>query len=283
MALSEYFRPYPEYEDVFCGDIEKHKQFFLPLCSFNLKYLFPERDEWVHIISAKEENPGDKTAEYYTKYTGKFMYSFDIIDGKYQFEADWNYFKYHQKDKTFAYYQEQYELATQNYELGKQFYQKYGHIYPLVLSFFKGSFEQLEQKYQEYLENLAKSPDSKMEFPEFFDFITDIKALSAEAKEHNPDGFSYHDVAPIRYNLWDYPFQSQPVKTNNDFDTDEEFLKYSSAYFTGKFAEYREEFEYLACVREYLFRQYGANILNVFHDNEMKKATMLLDFWWIKK
>lgn len=91
----EYFKPFPAYEEVFYDDIENHKKYFLPICSFNLKCIDPSRDEWFHFISVKEiveGYVGDNTHQFHTKYTKEGMYAFNIIDGKYKFEAPWDYF-----------------------------------------------------------------------------------------------------------------------------------------------------------------------------------------------
>lgn len=323
--ISEYFRPYPAYEDVFYDDIENHKKHFLPICSVNLKFLFPEHDEWVHFISAKEQNLGLANSDYFTRYTQGAMYSFDIINGKYKFEADWRYFRVNNRenareqlpvidkfitnmnenrdfiasqewittkgfnkqltaslnelwqaysqlewaekqdkntqmyyaridrerfrhtDKFFDELENEYELATQSYELSKKFYQKYGHIYPNGIRYFKGDFSDLNTKFyilqQQY-------PDFILKLPEYFGFITDIKALSKEVKKFCPNGFPTSSglLTPIHYNIWEHPMRK------------------------------RKQFEYIGCITEYYFRYAGATVLNAFHDHEAKKATMLLDF-----
>lgn len=327
--FSDYFRPYPECEDVFFDDIENHKKHFLPICSVNLKFLFPERDEWVHFISTKYINAGRYALEYATQFTNESMYSFDIIGDKYKFEADWQYFvlpnrelalnqrkfideylsvandfqNYQESDRwiksrnfgkklsndlddicsnlesikefskrgfnvkhyesnieyikyryTAQYFddleerhQKETQQVTKSYELGKQFYQKYGHLYPRVLGLFEGEFEDLEKKSHEYI---AKNPEFKSNLPEFFGFITDIKAQSKEARRFCPDGFPNSSglLTPIHYNIWENRMSK------------------------------KKQFEYIGCITEYYFRYAGATVLNAFHDHEAKKATMLLDF-----
>lgn len=325
----EYFRPYPDYEDVFYDEIEKHKQFFLPICSFNLKCLFPERDEWVHIISAKENMLGEYTSNYHTDYTKENIYSFDIIDGKYKFEASWDYFllnheyeklnqrkiieefeqsydvnilgikewlqqkniqnkrleddlrrifnhtyvkelylkagntkfaeneqfyinavKKHYEQSYFDALKAEYQRVTKLYELGKKFYQEHGVIFPYSLSFIEGGYEELIKEFQSYTEARQKYPDMKSDTPEFFGFISDIKGLSKEAREQYPDGFSNQHIVPIHYNIWDSPFKKKVTS----------------------------KLEYLACIKEYLFKYHGATLLNVLQHRTAKKAIMLRDF-----
>lgn len=343
----EYFRPYPDYEDVFYDEIEKHKQFFLPICSFNLKCFFPERDEWVHIISAKENMLGVYTSNHHTDYTKESVYGFDIIDGKYKFEASWDYFLLnHEHEKlnqrkiieefeqsidlfmfrytenileikewlqqkniqdkhleddlklilnhtdrkesylkdghkvTDSYSKEryaefaeheqfridyvkrryeqsyfddlkaEYQRVTELYELGKKFYQEHGVIFPHGLSFIEGGYEELIKEFQSYTEARQKYPDMKSDTPEFFGFISDIKGLSKEAREQYPDGFSNQHIVPIHYNIWDSPFKKKVTS----------------------------KLEYLACIKEYLFKYHGATLLNVLQHCTAKKAIMLRDF-----
>ncbi len=105
MNNSEFFKPFPKYEDVFYDDIENHKKYFLPICSVNLKFIDPSKDEWLHFISVKEiytgcvGDVGEYTNYYYTRFTKEDMFGFDIIDGKYKFDAPWDYFLINHKDK----------------------------------------------------------------------------------------------------------------------------------------------------------------------------------------
>ncbi|MEC4051840.1 hypothetical protein VSP10_03450 [Myroides odoratimimus] len=93
--MNALIKLFPEYEDVFYDDIENHKKYFLPICSFNMKLIDPTNDTWLHIVSVKEIYDGcvgEDTTDYHTTFTKANMFGFDIIDGKYKFDADWNYF-----------------------------------------------------------------------------------------------------------------------------------------------------------------------------------------------
>lgn len=321
MHNSEFFRPFPAYEDVFYDDIENHKRYFLPICSVNLKFMFPERDEWVHFISAKEMNVGSRTNEFHTSHTKLGMFSFDIIEGKYKFEADWNYFYinhreraekeiqlFHDFDKNvrsflkdwrecydwvnkqnydnklkedmeclhdykqnkkeeesnkylidslyrkysienFEEVSKYYETATHSYEVGKAFFEKNGHIYENLFGYDDVKLENLEER-TAYLRE--KYPNDAIKEPEFFGFIADIKFKSKEAQIRIDETLEYGGSienmrTAICYNIWELPFD-------------------------------RKSFEYIGCIEESYFKQYGATILNVFHDSETNKASMLLDF-----
>lgn len=109
MNIPERFiKRFPAYEDVFIGNLEHHRKHFLPICSINLQFLFPEQHEWLHFVSVKEIHEGcvgENTQQFHTLFTKEDMLGFDVIDGKYKFEADWNYFSLHQKEQLEATYE----------------------------------------------------------------------------------------------------------------------------------------------------------------------------------
>lgn len=136
--MTDYIKLFPEYEDVFYDEIALHKEHFLPLASINLRYLHPERDEWLHFISVKEVNDGRIGAHanaYHTKYTQPDALGFDIIDGKYKFDADWRYFRKHrfipahEYHKAYTNEEIAYNMNEEMYQLKKSYYQKYGQLY----------------------------------------------------------------------------------------------------------------------------------------------------------
>ena len=74
-------------------------------------------DEWVHIVSAKEIHDGcvgDFTKPFHTNFTKADTLGFDVINGKYKFEADWNYFEIEQNNS---------DIIEQAYESNKRDYQ----------------------------------------------------------------------------------------------------------------------------------------------------------------
>jgi hypothetical protein len=96
--MSELIKLFPAYEEVFYDDLENHKKYFLPICSFNLQLLDPSKNEWLHIVSVRKFMKAVwKKKRNHTQFTKADMLGFDIIDGKYKFDADWNYFRLLQK------------------------------------------------------------------------------------------------------------------------------------------------------------------------------------------
>lgn len=93
----QHIKYFPEYEQVFIGDIEQHKKHFLPICSINLQCIYPDQDQWLHFVSVKEIYEGcvgQETAMYHSDYCREDLIGFDVIEDKYSFEGDWNYFVY---------------------------------------------------------------------------------------------------------------------------------------------------------------------------------------------
>jgi len=136
--MNDYIKIFPEYEDVFYDEITLHKKYFLPLASVNLKYLHPERDEWLHFVSVKEiydGRVGAHTGVYHTTYTQEDTLAFDVVDGKYRFDADWRYFSGHRfippDEYQVAYTNQEieYNMNEVMYQLKKSYYQKYGELY----------------------------------------------------------------------------------------------------------------------------------------------------------
>ncbi|MDM1398877.1 hypothetical protein HX049_17175 [Myroides odoratimimus] len=135
--MNSLIKLFPEYEDVFYDDIENHKKYFLPICSFNLKLIDPTNDTWLHIVSVKEiydSCVGVDTTDYHTTFTKADMFGFDIIDRKYKFDADWNYFSVDtvitEEDYTKDYSELEIEYNKNEtvYQLRKAYYQKYGKL-----------------------------------------------------------------------------------------------------------------------------------------------------------
>ena len=57
-TATDYFRPFPEAEDVFAEDVEEHARYLLPLASVNLAHLRPGWTGWIHLIAPIEPCSG---------------------------------------------------------------------------------------------------------------------------------------------------------------------------------------------------------------------------------
>jgi hypothetical protein len=71
---------------------------------------------------------------------------FDVLDGKYKFEADWQYFEIEQESSDIL--EKSYVLNEKDYQIRKEFFQRNQKIYPYS-SFGKAftSIEALEQEF----------------------------------------------------------------------------------------------------------------------------------------
>jgi hypothetical protein len=282
----ECFRPFPTYESVFYDDLENHKKHFLPICSINLKFLFPERDEWFHFVSAKEiyeDCVGQYTQAYHTKFTSFDMLGFQVIEGKYKFEADWNYFHlnqkneieqqnrivienaekanlsleklipYHKTDKYLSELAEAYRLNTEGYELLKLYFETYGEILAQSIQF--NSYlktkniadwrESVEERKQKY-------PNFPPEMPEINGFLEDIKHLSPSTQQY----IQKNNISLEEMNN----FEGTNLLDNLPYNEDGQI------------------FEYIGCLTGFYFQYNGADALYLFYDEKLKKAVICFEY-----
>ncbi|MBC9909481.1 hypothetical protein [Chitinophaga varians] len=137
-AFQKFARLFPAYEDVFDTDVHLHQQHFLPLVSINLRAIYPDRDEWLHIVSVKafyDGRVGESKEQYHTPFTQPDIIGFDVISGKYRFEADWRYFENYsvipeeQYASDFPDQQIEYNMNEAMYQLKKGYFEQYGQLY----------------------------------------------------------------------------------------------------------------------------------------------------------
>jgi len=135
---NDHIRLFPEYSEVFYDNLELCQHYFLPLASVNLQVFYPGSNEWLHFVSVKEVydgRVGEDTTVYHTRYTLPDTFAFDVIDGKYRFDADWRYFKEHRNITPGKYQQDHtdaeiaWNMNEAMYQLKKSYYRQYGHLY----------------------------------------------------------------------------------------------------------------------------------------------------------
>ena len=105
--IDTYFRAFPDYQDVFAGDLDKYWRHFLPLFSLDLRFMGFTDKTWLHVVSVKELGIGDTTGsltEVTGDHTGEDMLGFRVVDGRYVFDAPWDYFLLEQRDTLAAKY-----------------------------------------------------------------------------------------------------------------------------------------------------------------------------------
>ncbi|MEK8127095.1 siderophore biosynthesis protein [Paenibacillus filicis] len=251
----QFIKPFPGYEEVFYEDIEGHKKHFLPICSINLQCIFPDQDEWLHIVSAKEIHEGcvgADTTEYHTHYSKEDMIGFNVIDGKYKFEAEWKYFAIEQKDDTEDSYEvdsleDAYQQNEKDYQSRKQFYFNHGMIYPY--SSFGEAFTSAETLKQDYEDK--KAAGWGLGFPEVNGIIDDIAFMSDEAREYIE---TYNESLDELLKFESTNLINIPKKLNGDV------------------------FTYIGSLTGYYFQAFGADCVYLFYDQDLKKAVICFEY-----
>lgn len=252
--MSELIKLFPAYEDVFFDDLENHKKYFLPICSFNLQLLDPSKNEWLHIVSVKEIYDGcvgETRPEYHTQFTKEDMLGFDIIDGKYKFDADWNYFQtateitpeqYHQK---FSELEIEYNMNEAMYQLKKAYFNKHGKLYDKY-SYRPGltieDIRRLERLRKLTVEDLEKDEDS------------DYMVERAEQKVYGI-------------------FEELNIEKNSLEDS-----KFGGENLMNKPSLNNQLLDYIACIEGYDFQQSAADQIFLFHDDSIKKAVICFEY-----
>lgn len=251
---SKLVQLFPAYEDVFYDDLENHKKYFLPICSFNLKLIDESKDEWLHIVSVKEIYDGcvgENKPEYHTEFTKADMFGFDVIDGKYKFDADWNFFSTHIEITSDDYGKEysdleiEYNMNEAMYQLKKNYYQKHGQLYDK--NQYRPGLEvddirRLERLRQITVENLEQDKES--------DYLKERleKKLYGIFEELNTEKLPLEDCNFGGENLINKPYHNNQI------------------------------LPYIACVEGYDFQKCSADQVFLFYDENIKKAVICLEY-----
>jgi hypothetical protein len=281
---------FPEYEDVFYDDIENHKKYFLPICSLNLKVLGETTDKWVHFISVKELYQGcvgEKKSAYYTQYTKADMLGFDVIDGKYKFDADWKFFSGNNpKEFEKNFYPDLNKLKEQLFQVRKG------------LNFGGLSDEELMQDAEKALEkmpkNLAdvyalnqKSYDTMkayyMRNKEIYPFAIESKHVDVEYYEKIVK--SYKGKSVLKFPefgkvLTDIQFQSKGFKSilKGSKKSVEALHRFEDSNLSEKpFDTKGKIMEYIGSLKGYYFQRFSADNLILFYDDKIKKAVICFE------
>jgi hypothetical protein len=237
----QFIKPFPSYEEVFYAELEQHKKHFLPLCSINLQCVDPDWDEWLHIVSVKEIHDGcvgENTKGSHTHFTKEDTLDFNIIDGKYQFEAGWSYF---QADETIeaVYFQNE-----TDYEARKQFFLRHGKVYPY--SSFGRAFESAEALEQEFRDK--QTAGWGLEYPAVNGILDDVRFTTDEGQilledcAHEEDAFDYTNLLYV--------------------PKDED----------------GHVFTYIGFATGYYFQAFGADRIYLFFSKKLKKAVICFEY-----
>ncbi|WP_336960286.1 hypothetical protein [Chryseobacterium contaminans] len=252
--MNALIKLFPAYEDVFYDDLENHKKYFLPICSFNLQLLDPSKNEWLHMVSVKEIYEGcvgEESEEYHTPFTKADMLGFDIIDGKYKFEADWNYFRTsteitpEQYGEEFSDLEIEYNMNEVMYQLKKAYFNKHGKLYDKY-SYRPGltvnDIRRLERLRQLTVEDLEKDEDSE---------------------------YMAERAAKKLYGI----FEELNIEKKSLEDSD-----FGGENLINKPSLNEKPLDYICCIEGYDFQQNAADQIFLFYDESIKKAVICFEY-----
>ena len=97
-TATPFVRPFPDFEDVFAEPLAMHRKHFLPLVSVDTKVISPDLPGWMHFVTPIEPllelDVGYFTEEFHDFYNKQGQYAMRVVNGKYVFSGDFNYFAY---------------------------------------------------------------------------------------------------------------------------------------------------------------------------------------------
>lgn len=252
--MNPLIKLFPEYEDVFYNDIENHKKYFLPICSFNLKLIDPTKDQWLHIVSVKEIYDGcvgEDKPEYHTDYTKADMFGFDVIDGKYKFDADWNFFSVstvitaEDYQNKYSALEIEYNKNEAVYQLRKAYYQQYGKLCDKDYDRPGLHVEDIRS-----LERLRQLTVEDMDNGKHSDYYIERLAekIYGVFEELNTDNLSLEDCKYGGENIIEKPYHNG------------------------------ELFPHIATIEGYDFQQSAADMLFLFYNQDINKAVICFEY-----
>jgi hypothetical protein len=250
-----YIKVFPDYEDVFYDDLENHKKYFLPLVSVNLRFILTDKYQWLHFVSVKEiydGRVGENTSAHHTDYSRCDMLGFDVIDGKYKFDAAWEYFTVSTEISPENYHLEytdeeiQFNFNEAMYRLKKSYYKKFGQLYDK--DFFRPG---LKVEGIRKLERLLKLTAEDIHYDEPSDYLAESidKKINGVIDEINVNNLPLDKCEYSGGNLI-----NKPTKTDGSL------------------------FNYIACMEGYNFQENAADQIYLFHDELTKKAVICLEY-----
>lgn len=90
--IPTYLKMFPDVSDVFADKVEEHAKLLFPLFSVDLNYINPNWTGLIHMVQFNEDPYNTDTVDTFNDYCKDCMIGFDVVDGKYFFKTDFNYF-----------------------------------------------------------------------------------------------------------------------------------------------------------------------------------------------
>ena len=114
--MKSIIKMFPEATDVFANRLEEHSRYLFPLFSIDLNTINPKWRGVVHMLEFNEDPYNRETISSFNEYCSDCMIGFDVVDGKYSFKSDFNYFAL-SKD-----WVEYFEKTKEQYQTTKNYY-----------------------------------------------------------------------------------------------------------------------------------------------------------------
>lgn len=84
---------FPTIEEVFVDNFEQNNKHFMPIATIDLSLIDKSLSGQIHLVYYNNDPYCQETAEFSNEYCDDYKASFDIIDNKYVFKADFGFFK----------------------------------------------------------------------------------------------------------------------------------------------------------------------------------------------
>lgn len=281
---------FPEYEDVFYDDIENNKKYFLPICSLNLTALGEATNKWVHFISVKElyqGRVGEKKSKHYTQYTKADMFGFDVIEGKYKFDADWSFFSGNNpKELEKNFHPDLNKLKEQLFQARKGFNFR-GLSDEELMQDAEKAMEKIPKNLAEVYELNQKSYDTMKAYykrnKEIYPFAIESKQVDVEHYEKivksskEKSVLKFPEFGKV---LTDIQFQSKGFKSilKGSKKSVEALYRFENSNLDEKpFDAKGKIMEYIGSLKGYYFQRFSADNLILFYDDKIKKAVVCFE------
>lgn len=131
-----FLRPFPQAEEVFAGDVGRAARLIDPLVSIDLSAVDPDWTGWIHLVSPIEPADGglgEGTESFHTRHCGPDWIGFRLTDdSRYEFLADWRYFRAESDDPAMredAELREHYEDERRSYLAARDAYRTHGGLF----------------------------------------------------------------------------------------------------------------------------------------------------------
>ena len=125
-------KAFPEVQVIFTDEHEKVSKVIFPLCTIDLSYIDKKYTGEIHLVQFNEDPYREENKKYFNKYCKHNTIGFKIIQGKYKFLADLEYFSVNQD------WQEWLNLTNKTYQESKEKNKSNGKTYGLNFTILGG-------------------------------------------------------------------------------------------------------------------------------------------------